>query len=261
MGGTGPKPPARHGPGRAARPAPADFRPRPICSMVRAHPTPDRGPPVPDIFDEVEEDLRAERARRIARRCGGAMLGAALLVLAGTAGWQGWRWYEARAATAAAEAYLTLHRAAEAEGADLAALGRGFAELRADAPAGYRTLIRLRAAALKAETGDLPGAIALWEEVSADGGADSLYRDLATLLAVTHALDSGDPARLAGRLAPLAAEGNPWRASAREAQALLALRRGAPEEARRILEALATDTAAPAGLRERAQRVAASLRS
>ena len=76
-----------------------------------------------------------------------------------------------------------------------------------------------------------------------------------------HALDSGDPAQLATRLAPLTAEGNPWRASAREAQALLALRRGATEEARRILEALVADAAAPAGLRERAQRVAAGLRS
>jgi hypothetical protein len=78
---------------------------------------------------------------------------------------------------------------------------------------------------------------------------------------VTHALDSGDPAQLAARLAPLVAEGNPWRASAREAQALLAIRRGAPDEARRILEALVSDTAAPTGVRERAQRVASGLRS
>ena len=216
---------------------------------------------MPDIFDEVEEDLRAERARTLAQRWGGVALGVALLALGATGGWQAWQWQQARQAAAAAETYLSLHRATEREGADLATAGNGFTALGREAPEGYRILARLRAAALKAETGDLPGALALWAEVAADQSADAIYRDLATLLSVTHALDSGDPAQLAARLAPLAAEGNPWRASAREAQALLAIRRGAPEEARRILEALVTDTAAPPGVRERAQRVAAGLRS
>jgi hypothetical protein len=216
---------------------------------------------VPDIFDEVEEDLRAERARKLAQRWGGVALGVALLALGATGGWQAWTWHQSRQAATAAETYLTLHRATEREGADLAGAGSGFASLGRDAPEGYRILARLRAAALKAETGDLPGALALWNEVAADQAADVIYRDLATLLAVTHALDSGDPAQLTARLAPLVAEGNPWRASAREAQALLAIRRGAPDEARRILEALVSDTAAPSGVRERAQRVAAGLRS
>jgi hypothetical protein len=216
---------------------------------------------VPDIFDEVEEDLRAERAKKLAQRWGGVALGVALVAIAATAGVQGWRWYQAREASAAAATYLNLHRAAELQGADLAAAGSGFAALAREAPAGYQTLARLRAAALKAETGDLPGALALWEQVASDTAADALYRDLATLMTVSHALDTGDPALLAARIAPLTAEGNPWRASAREAQALVALRRGETAEARRILEALAADQAAPSGLRERAQRVAAGLRS
>ncbi len=214
-----------------------------------------------DIFQEVEEDLRAERARKLAQKWGGVAIAAGLLVLAATGGWQAWRWYEAREAATAAGTFLALHRGTEQQGADLANAASGFAALGQSAPGGYRTLARLRAAALKAETGDLPAAIALWEEVSRDSAADPLYRDLATLLGVTHALDRGDPAQLAARLGPLLAEGHPWRASAREAAALLALRRGEREEARRLLEALAADQAAPAGLRERAQRVAAGLRS
>lgn len=216
---------------------------------------------MPDIFDEVEEDLRAERARKAAQKWGGVAIGVAIIVLAATGGWQGWQWYQAREAAGAASTFLTLHRASERDGADLGNTGNGFAALSREAPPGYQTLARLRAAALKAETGDLPGALALWDQLSADGSADQLYRDLATLLAVTHALDGADPARLASRLAPLTAEGNPWRASAREAQALLAVRRGAHDEARRILESLAADAGAPTGLRERAQRVAAGLRS
>jgi hypothetical protein len=216
---------------------------------------------VADIFDEVEEDLRAERARKLAQRWSGAAVGVVLVALAATGAWQAWRWNETRQAATAAETYLTLHRSTEREGADLATSGNGFAALARESPAGYRTLARLRAAALKAESGDAAGAQALWREVATDNDADQLYRDLATLLSVTHALDSGDPAQLAARIAPLAAEGNPWRASAREAQALIAIRRGATDEARRMLEALASDQAAPQGVRERAQRVAAGLRT
>jgi hypothetical protein len=216
---------------------------------------------VPDIFDEVEEDLRAERARRLAQRWGGIALGVVLLAVAATGGVQAWRWYQGSQAATAAGTYLTLHRAAEREGADLATAANGFAALARESSSGYRTLAKLRAAALKAETGELPAALALWEEVARDGDADPIYRDLATLLGVMHAVDAGEPAALAARLAPLAAEGNPWRASAREAQALLALRRGANEEARRILESLVADQSAPQGVRERAQRVAAGLRT
>ncbi len=216
---------------------------------------------MPDIFDEVEEDLRAERARKLAQKWGGVALGVALLVMAGTGGLQAWRWYQARESAAAAEVYLNLHRASERQGADLALAGNGFAALGREAPAGYRTLAKLRAAALKAESGELPAALALWNEVAADSDADALYRDLATLLLVTHSLETGDPAQLGARLAPLAAEGNPWRASAREAQALLAIRRGETETARRILESLVADQSAPSGVRERAQRVAAGLRT
>ena len=216
---------------------------------------------MPDIFDEVEEDLRAERARKLAQRWGGVALFVALLVLAASGAWQVWQWNNRQQAAAAAETYLTLHRAAEREGADLAIAGNGFAALTREAPEGYRNLARLRAAALKAETGDRAGALALWEAVAADATADPLYRDLATLLAVMHAIDNGDPAQLGARIAPVAADGNPWRASAREAQALLAMRRGEKAEARRILEALVADQSAPRGVRERAQRVAAELRS
>jgi hypothetical protein len=216
---------------------------------------------VADIFDEVEEDFRAERNRKLAQKWGGVAVGIALVAVAATGAWQGWRWYQAREAAAAAETYINLHRVAERDGADLANAGNGFAALAREGPEGYRTLARLRAAALKAETGDLPAALALWDQVARDTNADPLYRDLANLLAVTHAVETGDPAQLAARLAPLTAEGNPWRASAREAEALLALRRGETEAARRILEALVADQSAPSGVRERAQRVMAGLRT
>jgi hypothetical protein len=212
---------------------------------------------LPDIFDEVKEELRAERARKLWTRYGGVLAGAALLVLVGVGGWQGWRWHQNREASGAALAFLEVHRAAEAPGADLKEAAGRFTAIAATAPEGYRVLARLRAAALKAETGDRPAALALWDEVAADKNAPQTYRDLASLMWALHGLESQDIAALDSRLVPLV--GGAWGASARELQALVAIRRGQPAEAKKNLEALAADVTAPQGVRERAGRVAAGL--
>lgn len=216
---------------------------------------------MPDLVDEVDEELRAERAKRLAQRFGGALTGAALLVLAGVAGWEGWKWHESRQAAAAAETFLAAAEGAAAEGADLSAAARRFLQVANDAPAGYRTLARLRAAALQAETGDLAGALAGWEALSRDGAVDPLYRDLATLMWALHSVDTAEPGLVEARVLPLAADGAPWRASAREVLAMLAIRRGNTEQARRSLEAILADSATPQGVRDRAGRLLGGLGS
>jgi hypothetical protein len=220
---------------------------------------------VADIFDEVEEDLRAERARRMLARYGGVVVGLALLVVLGVAGMQGWRWWEARESAATAERYLAAANAAEIpttepaadRAAALKAAAERFAAVAAEAPAGYRTLARLRGAALDAEAGAPEAALALWDQAARDSAGDPLYRDLATLMWTMHAIDSGDPAAIEARLAPLA--DGPWRASAEEIRALAELKRGETEAAKRRLTALAGDPQAPQGVRERATRLLAGL--
>src|SRR5690606_6101150 len=173
--------------------------------------------------------------------------------------WQAWGWYQQRQVTAAAAAYLAAERDAAAPGADLKAAAERFAEQGRDSAGGYRTLARLRAAALKAETGERDAALALWDQMGRDSGGEPLYRALATLLYALHSLDSpgADPADLAARVAPLTGPDSPWRASAQEVAALIALKRGEREEAQRMLQALAQDVTAPQGVRGRAGRIAA----
>ena len=216
---------------------------------------------MPDLIDEVDEELRAERAKKLAQRYGGLATAVLLLAIAGVAGWEGWRWYERREAAQAGQAFLAATRDAAAEGADLRASADRFASLAQGAPAGYRTLARLRAAALLAETGQLDAALAAWEAISRDSEADPLYRDLATVLWGLHALDRGDAAQIEARMTPLAVPGAPWRASAQEVLALAALKRGNTEQARRALQAVLADATTPQGLRERASRLLQGLGS
>jgi hypothetical protein len=216
---------------------------------------------LPDIFDEVEEDLRAERARKFWARFATPIFAALLLILAGVGGWQGWQWYQHREQTAAATAFMAVHRAAEAEGADLPAMATRFEAMTADAPEGYRVIGLLRAAALKAEVGDRDAALALYDRVANDPAADPIFRNLASLMWVLRSMDTAEPAVLAARLAPLTTPDAPFSASARELAALVQIKAGQREEARRALEALAGDVTAPQAIRDRAGRVAAEIAS
>lgn len=205
-----------------------------------------------DIFDEVEEDLRADRAQLLLKKYGGVLVAAAVLVVVGAGGWQAWQWYDGKRNAAVAQHYLAALRVADTKGAGKQAAVADFAAVADTAGPGYRSLARLQEAALKAEAGDLAGAGTLWDAVADDGSADPLLRDLANLQWATHQIDSGDPAAVAKRLAPLAAPSNPFHALAQEAQAMLELRQGKTDAARDTLKQLAQDVTAPDGVRRRA---------
>jgi hypothetical protein len=208
---------------------------------------------VPDIFDEVDEELRAERARKLLQRYGGLLASAAVAVVVAVGGFQAWKWYDARQNAVTAQAFLAAMKIADGPaGPGRQAAAPAFADIAAKGNAGYRTLARLRLAALKADGGDLAGADALWDQVANDSGADRLLRDVAGLNWVLHNLDQASPADVEARVKPLTAPGNAFRPLAEEAQALLALRQGKQDVARDTLRRLADDVIAPDGVRGRA---------
>lgn len=210
-----------------------------------------------DIFDEVEEELRADKAKQMLQRFGGLIIGVCVLIVAGVAGWQGWQYWRTRQDIAAATAYLA--SLSRIEGAPVLSDDRrqqaltGFEALTKDAPDGYRTLARLQAAALKADSGDLQGAALLWDQVAADSAADPLMRDLASLLWASRQIETGDPSLLEARLRPLITPGNAWRTMAREQLALLLIRQDKADDAKTELRKLTEDTTAPTGVRGRSR--------
>ena len=213
-----------------------------------------------DIFDEVEEELREERMHEFLKKYGGLLFAACLLVVGAVAGWKAWGWYQERRDMNAATSYLAAASRTEAAGVagpNRAAAIAAFQTAAANAPDGYRVLARLREAALRADSGDLQGASALWDQVAADSSADPLLRDLASHTWCLWHADKGDPALLEGRLKPLAAPGNTWRSLAMEQLALLELRQGHLDKARTQLKTLAEDTTAPNGVRGRASALLA----
>jgi hypothetical protein len=207
-----------------------------------------------DIFREIDEELRRDQFSRIWRRFGGLVIAGALLIVLGTAGYVAWQRWER---STAEEETLRLARViGTAEAGDAAAAAREIGTFAQDAHGGRAVLARLYEAGLLAETGDRAGAARVYDEVAASD-AGQPYRDLATLLAVLHRLEEGDPAELRSRLAPLVGQDSPWRHSARELDALLMLRAGDRAGAAKIFTELSEDPAAPQGVRSRAAELAA----
>jgi len=210
-----------------------------------------------DIFREIDEDLRRERHVELWKRYGNYIIALALAIVIGTAAAVFWRDHKAGQREADSAAFAEARGLVQDERTDEAIAA--FAALGAEASGGYSLLASFQEAALLAEAGDEAGAVAAYNAIAAEGSADDLYRDLAKLLSVMHRIDDGDSAALSSDLAPLAADGEPWRFSARELQALLALRSGDTAGAADILSGLADASGAPPALRARAIEMLAIL--
>jgi hypothetical protein len=212
-----------------------------------------------DIFREIDEELRRDNFAKLWERYGQYVVGLAVIIVLATAGTVGWREYQARVQRAESIRYAAAVELAQKN--DLARAADDFAALARTSGGGQATLARLQEAALRARTGDEAAAIAAYKAIAADSSVDTVYRDLATLLAALHEMHSGDPKAIIGEIAGLTGPGNPWRPSALEITALAHLRAGERNEARDIYKGLADDLTAPQGLRARAAEMSAALSS
>lgn len=210
-----------------------------------------------DIFQEVDEDVRRDKAMRLWRKYGSYVIIACVAIVVGTAGRVGWREY--KAAQQAEESARYVIAAGLLEKGDAAAAVASFQSLAADANTGYGVLALFQGAASRVKSGDKPGALAAYDQIAADNNIDPIFRGLARLQAVMLLIDDGGIDDLTGRLAPLLADGSTWRYSALEMQAILKHREGDASGARAAFMALSEDAGAPTGMRRRAAQMVAAL--
>lgn len=211
-----------------------------------------------DFFQEVDEEVRREKAELFWKKYQNIIIVLAVAVVAATAGWRFYQFHQQRQAEDAGGAYetaITLIR----DGKDADA-EKSLAELAAKAPAGYRAVARLRAADLTARR-DPKAGLKAFDEIAADASVDASLRDAARLRAAFVASDVGDAADFARRAEPLAADGQPFRSSVRELIGAKALQAGDLDRAAKYLDMIVTDDAAPASTRQRADLLLGLVRS
>jgi len=178
---------------------------------------------VTDLFDEVEESLRSDRFKAFAIKAAPWAIGLVVLVLAGIAGFYGWRDHQEGQIAKASEQYeeaLTVLQTG-----DHAKAFKAFGVVAKEASGGYKTLALMQQAALRLSEGKKDEAVALYD-AAALAAKEPILQDAARLKAALAVLDLAPLKDVEARLKPLLEENRPYRPEAMEAQAFARLMAG-----------------------------------
>jgi hypothetical protein len=203
-----------------------------------------------DIFREVDEDVRRDKAAEFWKKNQNYIIAAAAIIVLATAGWRFYDYRRLQAAQAAGaqfEQVLELDRNGKASEAAAA-----LAKIAADAPAGYRLMARLSAAALQAKT-DPAAAIAAYDSLAQDASIGLLFQETARLRAALLRLDAGQTDQAKTALEALATSAGAYRHTAREMLGVVALQAQDYEGAGKWLDMVVADPEAPNGTRQNAE--------
>lgn len=211
-----------------------------------------------DIFREIDEEVRRDKAAALWSKYGVVFVGLAVAAVLAVAGWQFWLYREQQASQiVGAKLEAALKASRDGNGSEAETI---LGELAASStPAGYRQIARFRLAAETAKRDAAAGATA-FDALANDGSLTQLYRDLARLRAGMLRVDLVPYAELRQALEPLATPQGVWRHSAREFLGIAALKANLFEDAGRWFDAIVTDPQSPAVLRQRTELYLALVR-
>ncbi len=188
-----------------------------------------------DIFNEIDEELRQEKMKKLWDRWGVFILVVAVAIVLAVAGWRFFEHERMKQAEAFGDAFVAASRQAEA--GDAKAAEEAFLAIAAKSSGGYPALAAMRAAGARAEAGELDKALAAFDALAANSSTPKRVAEMARIRAAYLALDVEERASIEARATPLAAAGNPYRAEAGEVLVLAAWKAGdAAAAARRIGE-------------------------
>jgi hypothetical protein len=202
-----------------------------------------------DLFEEVEEQLRADRYRSIAMRALPWVLAvgvAAIVVVLGYWGWQTWRTSQINKASEQYAAGLDAMAAG-----DRAKAEKAWTEVSHTGSAAYKSLSLMQLGGLQMMDNKPQAAVKLFDQ-AADAAPDDIIGDAARLKSAFALLDTAPEKDLEARLAPLTKDNHPYRVQAREALGFAKIMAGDLAGARGQFLLIAQSIDAPDGARERA---------
>ena len=195
---------------------------------------------------EVDEELRRAQLKAVWDRFAPLIIGVCLAVVAITAGYRGYIWYQERQAAEAGDRFMAAISALE-EG-DTAEAETALGAIAEGGAGDYPVLARLRLAGTKAAAGEREEALKAYDAVVTDASAPQPLRDLARIRGAFIALDARDFAGATERAESLNIAGNPWRHNAREVLGTAAYASGDLAGAREIFAGIQQDAETPADL-------------
>jgi len=199
-----------------------------------------------ELLREVDESLRQERAKRLAKAAAPYVIIAFIVLALAVAGRQWWLDRQADQARADAQAY---NAAMELSGEPQEAALR---ELVETAHGGYGPLAALKLAGDALAAGDEDRAVAHYRQVVADDRSGPEMARFAAVQAVSLRLDEMTPQQVEVELSDLTGRATPFGAKARELVAMAYFQNGFTIEARERLEDVRADPQAGPAQQQRA---------
>ena len=213
-----------------------------------------------DVFHEVDEEVRRDKAVAFFNKHGSKFVGLAIALVMAVGGWRFYqdRVFRERAALGARfEAALVEVNSGKVDALTTLAEQKGGGT--------YPALAKFRLASELARTArdeaGVKNAVSAFEALANDTSLSAEWRELATVRAAYAMLETAPFEAIESRLGPLATPDRTYRNAAREGIALSAYRNGKGDKALDALQAIILDADAPAGLRQRAEVLLAVVRA
>ncbi|MBY0558629.1 tetratricopeptide repeat protein [Hyphomicrobium sp.] len=201
------------------------------------------------LLREVEEELRREQMHKIWKRYNGLILGGAVLIVLGVAGYQMLEHHRITTAETAGAEFAAAENLSDQKKKDDA--DKAFKAIAESGPAGYAALAKLQLAGAQVKEGKTADAVATYDSLAKQAGADDLLKSFAQLQAASLRMADADYDEIQNRLTPLTAEGAPFANSARELLGVAAYKAKKFDDARKYLEPLLVDPNVPGDTQER----------
>lgn len=205
-----------------------------------------------DIFQEVDDEVRRDKAAEFWRKYQNLIIAAAVLVVLAAGAFRFWQYEKEKAEQAAGDQFQAAIAAYEAGKLNEAYGGLG--RVAANSPGGYRILAQMTEAGAKSST-DAQGAIAAFDAIAGDAAVDPLFRDAARLRAALLRVDQPSEEQAgAAALTSLAGAEGPFRRFARLTLGALALGRSEYDEAAKQFDLVLGDPEATQAERKYAEQ-------
>ena len=213
--------------------------------------------PAESFVREVDENLRRDQLRDMAKSHGKWIVLAVVVFLAAVGGYLFWQNRQQRQAIEDSETIsAALDKVASG---NVKAAREGLAPLVDSSNDMTRATALFGQAALALRQNDRKTAIELYRRASADEGFPQAYRDLATVRLTLTEFDQLKPDEVISRLSQLAQPGKPFFGTAGEMTGMAMIAKGDKAGAGQMFAKIAADKQVPQSIRARAVQLAGSL--
>ncbi|AIK97212.1 hypothetical protein ID47_11440 [Candidatus Paracaedibacter acanthamoebae] len=216
-----------------------------------------------EFLDEVEQDIRQAKFKRLWDKYGKLTSSALTVVLVVLAGYSLWSNYQAREIERQADYYIKAQTYLE-QGDTTKALAL-LKELSSGHKT-YATFAKFSEASILAAPGDkkdIDKALSLYQEIADDSRLELVWRDTATLqfISLSFEKDPKQAEALLTKIEPLCAAGRPLQALALEQKGVILYLLGKKAEAAEVFVQIVQLSGVPEGVKIRAQTMAQQISS